>query len=438
MSTGKQQHMNGRGSRDSTSVDIDRSLPNSRTDVPPPAYSTTPERAPDTVADEERASLLRDAPSRRVATPAERAARRATESDYRRRGGDGVGCWEGLRQRTDDLGRRFGWWWDDRWQDTKSWCYKYKVLLIAAAVGIILLWGLIHVVNHLSYECKIPEDAQVATMEYSFDPADYRELFFHLDEGITGDISVSQSRDRIESNVTILITAQGSTPEMLSAISLKTIPSPRSSFLEANIFLSMKSSSEIRAALARNCTRVEVDIIFPRRLLDYDLIQLESNYAGNVIVAMDPKGAASLERLEISTKSGSVLVKDLVVTEAINVVTKDEGEVEAQVDVAKVIRIQAKNDVSLALKSWTNALDLKVDTSSEAHVTMKTPFYGHFWLKTTSYFSSPEFFAASCCYYERKRDNNTMIGYMSYNGYEPAYLPRIDVKGYTARLDLLV
>ncbi|KAF9153680.1 hypothetical protein BG015_002890 [Linnemannia schmuckeri] len=437
MSTGK-QHTNGRGSRDSATIDIDHLLPHSRTDVPPPAYSTTPERVPGGVADEERVPLLRDAPSRRVATPAETAARRATESDSRRRGGDGVGCLEGLRQRADDLGRRLGWWWDDKWHGMKGWYHKYKVLLVAAVVGIALLWGLIHVVERLSYECKIPEDAQVTTMEYSFDPADYREFFFHLDEGITGDISVSQSKDRIESNVTILITAQGSTPEMLSAISLNTIPSRRSSFLETNIFLNMKSS-EVRAALSRNCTRVEVDIIFPRRLLDYDLIQLESNYAGNVIVAMDPKGAASIERLEISTKSGSTLVKDVSVTEAMNVVTKGgEGKVEAQVDAAKVIRVQAKKDVSLTLESWTNALDLKVDTSSNAQVTMKTPFYGHFWLKTTSYFSSPEFFASTCCYYERMRDNNTIIGYMSYNGYEPGYLPRIDIKGYTTRLDLLV
>ncbi|KAG0292646.1 hypothetical protein BGZ96_003860 [Linnemannia gamsii] len=246
----------------------------------------------------------------------------------------------------------------------------YKGHLLAAVVSILVIWGLISLVSHLSYECEIPEDAEVTTMEYSFDPADYRELFFHLDEGI------------------------------------------------------------IRAALARNCTRVEVDIIFPRRMLDYDLIQLESNYAGNVQVRMDPKGAgtAVVDKLEIFARSGSVSVKDLVVSEAMNVLTKDnKGQVEVQVQAGKVVRVQAENDVVLDLESHTNMLDVKVTTSSNAQVTM-----------TTSHFSShPEFFATPCCFYQQKRDNHTLVGYMSYNGYEPGYYPRIDVKGYQARLDLL-
>ncbi|KAF9127705.1 hypothetical protein BGX30_014680 [Mortierella sp. GBA39] len=323
-----------------------------------------------------------------------------------------------------------------------TWFHKWKAILIAAIVGIMVIWGLIRLVNHLSYECMVPEDAQATTMEYSFDPTDYRELFFHLDEGITGDISVSQSRDKTEGNITILITAQASTPELLSFITLKTTPTPRNSFLETSLFLNMKSS-DIRKALARNCTRLEVDIIFPRHLYDYDFIQIESRYKGNVIVAMDPKRSAgarmAVEHLEVSAEAGSVKVKDLLVTEAMNVVTKSvEGDVEAQVEVGKVARVQAKGGVSLTVESWSNGMDLKVDTSGRAQVAMKTPFYGHLWLKTSSRFGDPpEFFASACCFYERRRDNNTLVGYMSYNGYEPGYFPRIDVKGYKTRLDLL-
>jgi hypothetical protein len=169
---------------------------------------------------------------------------------------------------------------------------------------------------------------------------------------------------------------------MLSAISLKTIPSPRSSLLEANIFLDMKSSA-IRAALARNCTRVEVDIIFPRRLVNYDLIQLESNYAGNVQLRMGPQsvGTAVVDRLEILTKSGSVSVKDLEVSEAMNIVTKDgEGKVKAQVVATKAVRVKARNNVDLELESHSNMLDVKVDTSRDAKVTMVRYFFCLFFI----------------------------------------------------------
>lgn len=79
----------------------------------------------------------------------------------------------------------------------------------------------------------------------------------------------------------------------------------------------------------------------------------------------------AVERLEILTKEGSVMVKDLVVTEAMNVVTKDsDGKVEAQVEARKVVKVQAKNAVSLALESWSNTLDLKVDSSRKVQVSM--------------------------------------------------------------------
>ncbi|KAG0066840.1 hypothetical protein BGZ90_001245 [Linnemannia elongata] len=437
MSTGKQQHANGRGNGDSTTVDMNHSSPLPRTDASPPAYSSTPGRGlgqPNDV--DEQAPLLGGGrvPSGRVATPAEAAARRATEPR------SATEPWRATEpRRVTELRRQLVWWWDDTWRGIKRWFFRWKALLIATVVGILVVWGLVCLVSHLSYECTIPEDAQAITKEYSFDPTDYRDLFFHLDEGITGDITVSQSRDRTEGNITILVTAQASTPELLSFITLKTTPVRRNSFLETSLFLDMKSS-DIRTALDRNCTRLEVDIIFPRHLYEYDLIQIESRYKGNVIVAMDPRRSAdarmAVERLEIMAKEGSVVVKDLMVTEAMNVVTKGgKGKVEAQVEVEKVIRVQAKKAVSLLVENWSNGLDLKVETSGKAQVAMKTPFYGHLWLKTSD--DPPEFFASACCFYQRKRDNNTLIGYMSYNGYEPGYLPRIDVKGYNTRLDLL-
>lgn len=97
-------------------------------------------------------------------------------------------------------------------------------------------------------------------------------------------------------------------------------------------------------------------------------------------MAMDPRRSAgarvAVERLEISTKKGSVMVKDLVVTEAMNVVTKDgNGKVEAQVEADKVVSVKAKNDVSLSVESWSNKLDLKVDSSNKVQVAMVSFFF---------------------------------------------------------------
>ena len=103
MSAGKQQHTNGQGNGDSTTVDIDHSPPFPRADVPPPAYSSTSERGLGRPNDHgEQTPLLGGgrATSGRVATPAEAAARRATEP---------VPRWR-------DPVRRLGWFWDEKWR----------------------------------------------------------------------------------------------------------------------------------------------------------------------------------------------------------------------------------------------------------------------------------------------------------------------------------
>ncbi|KAF9907050.1 hypothetical protein EC991_011354 [Linnemannia zychae] len=326
-------------------------------------------------------------------------------------------------------------------QNVKTFFSRYGAHLLAAFIGILVLWGIISLAVHLSYECKVPEDAEVTTMSYNFDPEEFREFFFHLDEGITGDVIVTQSRDRTETNATILITAQGSTSEMLSAISLATLPNPRTSLLEANLLLNLPSS-EIRAALYRNCTRVEVEIMFPRSMVDYDLIQIESRYSGGVVVRLHDRVTLQktlVERVEVLAKRGDVSVKDMVVTKALNVVAKT-GAVEAQVEVGKVVNVRAKKDVALALESRSSSMDVKVSTSNSAQVTMKTPFWGHISLKTTSMFERPEFYPSRCpqCFYTQMINNSTLMGYMSYSGYEPGYLPRIEMEASATRLDLLV
>ncbi|KAG0209895.1 hypothetical protein BGX33_005274 [Mortierella sp. NVP41] len=201
-----------------------------------------------------------------------------------------------------------------------------------------------------SYVCEIPEDAEVSTMSYSFDPADYRELYFHLDEGI-------------------------------------------------------------------NCTNVEVDIIFPRRLFSYDLLQLESHFKGNVQVRLDDRDTATtvIKSLEILAKEGNVGVRDVVVTRAMNIVARS-GAVEGKAEVERVVRVSASKGVDLELESRTNTMEVKVNSNRHAQVTM---------------------LFARCCFYQQKVNNNTLIGFVSYTGYEPGYLPRIDIKGDTARLDLL-
>ncbi|KAK3830420.1 MAG: hypothetical protein JOS17DRAFT_159691 [Linnemannia elongata] len=130
MATGKLQHTNGQENRDSTTVDIDNSPPFSRADVPPPAYSSASERGLGRPNDQsEQTPLLGGGrvTSGRAATPAEAAARRATEPGLRRR----------------EPARRLGWFWEDTWRSFKRWLHEWKAFLIAAVIGIAVVWGLV-------------------------------------------------------------------------------------------------------------------------------------------------------------------------------------------------------------------------------------------------------------------------------------------------------
>ncbi|KAF9931726.1 hypothetical protein FBU30_009650 [Linnemannia zychae] len=312
-----------------------------------------------------------------------------------------------------------------------NWLKDHAVHIFTAVVGSLVLGCIVVAIIHEANECKVPENAEETIISYSYDPADFRDFFFHLDEGISGDIYVSQSRDRVESNVTIHISAKGNTHDMLSAISFKTNPNHRGGILETKIHLDM-TPSEISAALSKNCTRVEVDIIFPRHMIEYNLIQLESRYKGDVRLRLE--NTVNVERVEILAKSGSVQVRDVVVTDEMNIVAK-RGRVETQsVEIQNAIRVNAKSDVSLELISYTYSMNAKVFTGGNAQVRLRNQFWGHFSLTTTSD-NPPQLVSVQYGYNEQERTNNTLKGFMSYSGYEPGYLPRVDIRGLTARLE---
>ncbi|KAG0379317.1 hypothetical protein BGX24_000874 [Mortierella sp. AD032] len=377
MSTGKPQHNNNNNNNNNNNggvpaVIVNVDSPSYPSDMPPPpAYSTLHEGRlgeRKTLDAGERAPLLGSGsgsrPSQQSSPATGVTAAAAIRGALPARASSPLQSrWHAQRD----------WYASMQWH-TKRFIGRHFGLIVAAVIGLAVLLGIIIMVCNISPTCEVPENAEVATMSYTFNPEDYREFFFHLDEGIMGDIIVTQSRDREENNVTITITAQGSTPDMLSAIALNALPNRRTSLVETNIFLNM-NPSELRTALSRNCTRVEVEIAFPRSLVDYDLIQLESRYGGHVVVQLQDETTArtttTVERIEILAKGGDVSVKQVSVARALNIVAK-QGVVQADVEVGKIVKVQA-SDVDLALESISSSMDVKVSSSNKAQVIMKAP-----------------------------------------------------------------
>ncbi|KAG0247990.1 hypothetical protein BG011_000658 [Mortierella polycephala] len=282
------------------------------------------------------------------------------------------------------------------------------------------------------YVCVIPEDAKIVTFNQTIDPSQYTNLFFHLDRGITGDVIITQSRDRAEQNIQILVTTKASTAEMLQHIASSFDFEPRSLRAESKFFMDMESS-DLKRALSKNCTWIEVDVILPYRLGSIDSLEIQSTFKGGVQIRMDQ--VSITDKLIVKAKEGDVTLKDTKIGKELNLVA-DGGRVEARgVTIDKVVRINARREVDLELDSKSSSLDVKVSSAEYAQVVLMRSYWGHIALK--SYFDPPELVTRQCCFYTRKSNDRSLEGYFSITGFEPWGLPKVEIKGdYSARLEV--
>ncbi|KAG0205284.1 hypothetical protein BGX28_003086 [Mortierella sp. GBA30] len=323
-------------------------------------------------------------------------------------------------------------WFKHRFSRTRNWfknltdvtmdfiCRFAPILVVLGIIGLLVL---IVMLCDFS-DCQIPDDAEVLAFNQTIDVTKYSGLSFKLDQGISGDIVVSQSRIRSEKDIQIFMYMKASTPSMLGNMAASLDVEPRNSLARSRVFMNM-TNSDLKNALKKNCTWVDVEIIFPYRLDGgFESLEIYNTFKGNIQIRLDD--VLLREKLILQTTRGDVTVKDVAIVRKVNIVAND-GRIDARVTADGVVVLKASRDVELELSSRSNRLDMKVSsTSDDVIVILTRSFYGHISLSSSS--ERPELMAG-CCFYVTRSDNHTLKGYFSMSGYEPYYLPRIEIDG---------
>ncbi|KAF9131466.1 hypothetical protein BGW39_001779 [Mortierella sp. 14UC] len=307
--------------------------------------------------------------------------------------------------------------------------------------------------DELSYVCVI-DDSKVSQLSFTFDPINYSDFFFHLDQKTKGDIFVGQSYNNNNPNITVQVIARASGQDILEALALDYRPTLQHSFMEANVYLNMSSAQARKRALRKGCTLVRVDILFPANMTSHQSLRIHHQERGNVnvrmggvanntttsteaaIVAGEVAGM-TLGRLDVMVYAGLVTLQDVVVSDELKVVSK-LGGIKAQVDVNQRVIMNSATDLTLELGTSSPNLDVKVASEKKARVVVKTPYVGHVALTTTSNDSTPDVFVTRSRFVEQRKTAQSLIGYVpDSNGEEPEYLPRIEIRGKASVLELL-
>lgn len=152
---------------------------------------------------------------------------------------------------------------------------------------------------------------------------------------------------------------KASTPDMLSYLAKSLQLSSQKGRAESSIFMNM-TEPVLKKALQRNCTRVEVDIVFPRNLTGFRGIEIQSSVRGNVLVRMDDNSL--INRMVIKTQNGDVEIEDTIVDKELNV--RSGGSIKADVKVKSLVDLEASGRINLELASKSPTLFVKAKSSS--------------------------------------------------------------------------
>ena len=158
---------------------------------------------------------------------------------------------------------------------------------------------------------------------------------------------------------------QASTPEMLGNMTSSLEVIPRTARAESRIFMNMTNSA-LKEALRRNCTRVQVEIVFPYGLREYTSIEIRSSHKGNVRVRMDDIYLTN--KLTITTNKGSVDIRDTTVEQELKV--QASGSLRADVEVENLVNLGSSGPLRLNLASWSSNLNVNARSNDEAVVSL--------------------------------------------------------------------
>ncbi|KAF9585612.1 hypothetical protein BGW38_001574 [Lunasporangiospora selenospora] len=221
------------------------------------------------------------------------------------------------------------------------------------------------------YTCVIPDDAETITVNQTINAWDYKNLYFHLDKGVTGDVVLSQSRNWKEKDIQIFMSMRASTPDMMHYLTAdlrldvqQLAPKQRSidgGRAESFIFINMESP-DLTRALSRNCTQVKVNIVFPRNLEKFDSIEVQSTFGGSISVRTEDLQLRN--KLTLSTTKGDVSVQDIRVKRETRLKTSNGKVVADNLGAGRSIEIEATGGADIELTGDNDELDANISTSS--------------------------------------------------------------------------
>ncbi|GJJ77268.1 hypothetical protein EMPS_09627 [Entomortierella parvispora] len=311
------------------------------------------------------------------------------------------------------------------WGRQNTFCVFLIILTSILPLFILILWWF----DCFAPECVVPKGAEVVTMSQTIDPVLYSELTFRLEDGISGDINVVQSRDINADQIQIIMSMKASTPDMLSHMANSLQLNTQKGRADSNLFMNM-TAPILKKALYRNCTSVYIDIIFPRNITEFRALEIQSSFKGNVFIMMDDFRLTN--KMVVTTIRGDVEITDTSIGKELSV--KSSGSIKADVKAMSLVNLEARGKIGLELASRSPTLYVKAkSTSSKVIVFLTKTFNGRFSLKS----SELPVVNGPCCIFPTYKDNHTFEGYVSKWDDEPGYLPRVEMKGYATKLNLV-
>ncbi|KAF8984330.1 hypothetical protein BGZ46_008309, partial [Entomortierella lignicola] len=178
---------------------------------------------------------------------------------------------------------------------------------------------------------------------------------------MTGDVKVYTARDRNQSDIIIRTSMKASSPTMLQVMTPQLTVDPLRSKAESRIFLNLRSNKEIDQALKRNCTKVNVEIIFPKSVSKYDVFEVLSLYKGDVRIEYDREVISN--QLFVEAENGHVKLRNVVVNDELNVEARG-GSIDAKVAANSVVRLTSTSYLDLELASYSSNLDARATCRS--------------------------------------------------------------------------
>ncbi|KAG0310533.1 hypothetical protein BGZ97_012496 [Linnemannia gamsii] len=294
--------------------------------------------------------------------------------------------------------------------------------------------------------CKVTDSDQTQLV-YTFDPEQYKELFFHLDKDMVGDIYVRQydsPEDLDEGKVRIIVQAAASDSKMLQATTLNAIEHPRESSLEANVYLKLHDE-EREDALRSGCVVTSIMIVFPWNMTRFESLKIQNRNKGYVDVwlprynedgshdgilrshtAKDTRDHINHARARARARAATIAI-----TEALKAVS-EQGRIFCDITAEKRVELESKLSTQVNLDSSSNypELDLKVSAETTANIWVES-YYGHVELTTWTSFVEPQVTCSHDTFVQQTKTLQTVAGYFSYpNGTEPkGPFPRVKISG---------